>query len=85
MYNEFETNSLGKLKILANIDNKALLEKMYDTPEKYIIAINFNYKDKEWDYGIYHQNFKEALEDFTERVLENKKEKINDFEDEFEM
>ena len=29
-YNEFETKSLGKLKILAHIDNRALLEKMYD-------------------------------------------------------
>lgn len=69
MYNEFETKALGKLKILANIDNRALLEKMYDTPEKYIVATNFNIESKEWDFGSYFQDFQEALEEFSERVL----------------
>lgn len=68
-YNEFETKSLGRLKILAHIDNKALLEKMYNTPEKYIIATNFNIETKSWDFGSYFDDFKNALEDFTERVL----------------
>lgn len=71
-YNEFETKSLGKLKILAHIDNRALLEKMYDTPEKYIIATNFNIETKSWDFGSYFENFQDALEEFTERVLSNK-------------
>lgn len=71
-YNEFETKSLGKLKILAHIDNRALLEKMYDTPEKYIIATNFNIETKNWDFGSYFENFQDALEEFTERVLSNK-------------
>lgn len=68
-YNEFETRSLGKLKILAHIDNRALLEKMYDTPEKYIIATNFNIETKSWDFGSYFESFQDALEEFTERVL----------------
>lgn len=71
-YNEFETKSLGKLKILAHIDNRALLEKMYNTPEKYIIATNFNIETKSWDFGSYFENFQDALEEFTERVLSNK-------------
>lgn len=71
-YNEFETKSLGKLKILAHIDNRALLEKMYNTPEKYIIAMNFNIETKSWDFGSYFENFQDALEEFTERVLSNK-------------
>lgn len=71
-YNEFETKSLGKLRILAHIDNRALLEKMYDTPEKYIIATNFNIETKSWDFGSYFENFQDALEEFTERVLSNK-------------
>lgn len=71
-YNEFETKSLGRLKILAHIDNRALLEKMYNTPEKYIIATNFNIETKSWDFGSYFENFQEALEEFTERVLSNK-------------
>lgn len=70
-YNEFETKSLGKLKILAHIDNRALLEKMYNTPEKYIIATNFNSETKSWDFGSYFENFQDALEEFTERVLSN--------------
>ena len=69
-YNEFETRALGKIKILAHIDNRALLEKMYDTPEKYIIATDFNIEEKSWAFGSYFNNFKNALEDFTERVLE---------------
>lgn len=71
-YNEFETKSLGKLKILAHIDNRALLEKMYNTPKKYIIATNFNIETKSWDFGSYFENFQDALEEFTERVLSNK-------------
>ena len=71
-YNEFEKKSLGKLKILAHIDNRALLEKMYNTPEKYIIATNFNIETKSWDFGSYFENFQDALEEFTERVLSNK-------------
>ena len=70
IYNEFETKALGKLKILAHIDNRALLEKMYDDPEKYIIATDFNIEEKTWIFGSYFNNFKNALEDFTERVLE---------------
>lgn len=68
-YNELETKSLGKLKILAHIDNRALLEKMYDTPEKYIIATNFDIATKSWDFGSYFESFQDALEEFTERVL----------------
>lgn len=71
-YNEFETKSLGKLKILAHIDNRALLEKMYDTPEKYIIATNFNIETKSWDFGSYYYSFQDAIEEFTERVLNNR-------------
>ena len=71
-YNEFETKSLGKLKILAHIDNRALLEKMYDTPEKYIIATNFNIETKSWDFGSYYSSFQDAIEEFTERVLNNR-------------
>ena len=68
-YNEFETKALGKIKILAHIDNRALLEKMYDTPEKYIIATDFNIEEKSWAFGSYYNNFQNALEEFTERVL----------------
>lgn len=71
-YNEIETKSLGKLKILAHIDNRALLEKMYDTPEKYIIATNFDIATKSWDFGSYYYSFQDAIEEFTERVLANR-------------
>ena len=46
-----ETHSLGKLKILAFIGTNALLEKMYDTPEKYILASGFDIKEKRWNFG----------------------------------
>lgn len=71
-YNEIETKSLGKLKILAHIDNRALLEKMYDTPEKYIVATNFDIATKSWDFGSYYYSFQDAIEEFTERVLANR-------------
>lgn len=71
-YNEIETKSLGKIKILAHIDNRALLEKMYDTPEKYIIATNFDIATKSWDFGSYYYSFQDAIEEFTERVLANR-------------
>ncbi len=68
----FKTKSLGELQILALVDNCALIEKMYDTPEKYIIANGFDMKIKSWNFGSYYEEFKEALEDFTDRVLSNR-------------
>ena len=64
----FNTNSLGKLKILAFIGNNALLEKMYDTPEKYIIASGFNIKEKNWNFGSYFTNLKDAFKEFSEKT-----------------
>lgn len=65
----FSTRALGNLKILAYIDNYALIEKMYDTPEKYIIASGFDMESKSWNFGSYYTDFKEVLEDFTDKVL----------------
>lgn len=64
----FETKSLGKLKILAFIGNNALLEKMYDTPEKYIIASGFDINDKRWNFGSYFTTLKDAFSEFSERT-----------------
>lgn len=68
-YNEIESKSLGKLKILAHIDNKALLERMSNVPDKYIIATNFNIEEKSWDFGSYYYSFQDVIEEFMERVL----------------
>lgn len=78
----FETNSLGKLRILAYIGTVALLEKMYDTPEKYIVAVDFDIENSRWNHGIYCTSFKTAFEEFRERAylsqkLETPKEQIS--------
>ena len=62
----FKTKSLGYLRVLSLIDNYALIEKMYDTLEKYIIASEFDIKSKSWNLGSYYENFRETLEDFTD-------------------
>ena len=64
----FKTRALGELRILSFIDNVALLEKMYDAKEKYIIAINFDIENDCWDSGIYHTSFQDAFEEFKEEV-----------------
>ncbi|MCI9038893.1 MAG: hypothetical protein HFJ29_03325 [Clostridia bacterium] len=64
----FKTNALGKLKILCLIDKTALIEKMYNTKEKYIVAVNFDIENCCWDFGFYRTSFQEAFEDFRERV-----------------
>lgn len=76
----FETKALGKLKILAYIGNNALLEKMYDTPEKYILASGFDIKEKRWNFGSYFTNLKDAFKEFAERAIIqiNNIEKINE-------
>lgn len=71
-YNEIESKSLGNLKILAHIDNRALLERINDVPDKYIIATNFDIETKSWDFGSYYYSFQDAIEEFTERVLSNR-------------
>lgn len=78
----FETNSLGKLRILAYIGTVALLEKMYDTPEKYIVAVEFDIENSRWNHGIYCTSFKTAFEEFRERAylsqkLEIPREQVN--------
>lgn len=78
----FETNSLGKLRILAYIGTVALLEKLYDTPEKYIVAVDFDIENSRWNHGIYCPSFKTAFEEFRERAylsqkLELPKEQIS--------
>ena len=64
----FETKSLGKLKILAFIGKNALLEKMYNTPEKYIIASGFDMESKSWNYGSYYQELEDALKKFYDKT-----------------
>ena len=64
----FETRSLGKLKILAFIGNNAFLEKMYDTPEKYIIASGFNIAEKSWNFGSYYTTLKDAFNSFSDKT-----------------
>lgn len=64
----FETKSLGKLKILAFIGENALLEKMYNTPEKYIVASGFDMESKSWNYGSYYQELEDALKRFYNKT-----------------
>ena len=64
----FETKSLGKLKILAFIGKNALLEKMYNTPEKYIVASGFDMESKSWNYGSYYQELEDALKKFYDKT-----------------
>lgn len=64
----FETKSLGKLKILAFIGENALLEKMYNTPEKYIVASGFDMESKSWNYGNYYQELEDALKKFYDKT-----------------
>ncbi len=69
-YNEIEKNALGKLKVLSNIDELALLErKKYDDIKEYIIASGFNMENKDWRSGSYYDDFGKAIEEYTERVL----------------
>lgn len=64
----FETKSLGKLKILAFIGGNALLEKMYNTPEKYIVASGFDMESKSWNHGSYYQELEDALKKFYDKT-----------------
>lgn len=66
---EFETKALGRCKILEYANNNALIEKMYDATEKYIIAMGYNEKDNTWRSGIYHTDLCEAFDEFTDMSL----------------
>lgn len=71
----FKTGALGKLRILAFIGENALLEKMYDTPEKYIIANGFDMQSKTWNYGSYFQELEDAFKKFSEKTISQIKAK----------
>ena len=83
----FETRSLGKLKILAFIGNNAMLEKMYETPEKYIIASGFNITEKSWNFGSYYTTLKDAFNSFSDKTKTqiNTMEQIIKNENDLEM
>ena len=69
MYNnEIETKSLGRMRVLANIKDIALIEKLYDSPEKYIVGVGFNKKTNSWSFGIYHNDLPKALNSFNKTV-----------------
>lgn len=65
-----ETRALGKLRILALINDVALLEKQYETPEKYIVAVHFDMNSKSWGYGCYRDTLEEGIETFKEKILD---------------
>ncbi len=81
----FKTNALGELRILSFIDNTALLEKMYDSLEKYIIAINFDIQNCCWNSGIYHTSFKDAFDEYREIVYINKHISLSEKESNYEQ
>ena len=69
MYNnEIETKSLGKMRVLANIKDIALIEKLYDAPEKYIVGVGFNKETNSWSFGIYHSDLAKALNSLNRTV-----------------
>ena len=70
--NEIETKTLGRMKVLACIEDIALIERLCDTPEKYVVGVGFNKETDSWSYGIYHNKLNKAL-----YVLENAKDRYN--------
>lgn len=69
MYNnEIETRTLGRMKVLACIEDIALIERLCDTPEKYVVGVGFNKETDSWSYGIYHNKLTEALNSFNRTV-----------------
>lgn len=66
MYNnEIETRSLGKMRVMANIEDVILVERLCDTPEKYVVGVGFNKETDSWSYGIYHNDLTRALNSFN--------------------
>lgn len=66
---EFETPSLGELKLLAFVNDVGLIEKKNDEIEKYIVAYGFDMNTKTWRSGSYHINLEEAEKEFGERII----------------
>ena len=66
--NEIETKTLGRMKVLACIEDIALIERLCDTPEKYVVGVGFNKETDSWSYGIYHNKLTNALNSFNRTV-----------------
>ncbi len=81
----FETKALGKLRILSFIDNIALLEKMYDSKEIYIVAINFDIENCCWGSGLYRTSFQEAFEEFRKMVYLGKNINLQEKESDYDF
>ena len=75
MNDNFVTNKYGKMKVLANIKNVALLERMYDSPTKYIVAIGFDKEQVSWDWGKYYDKLTNAMNEFISITFNKLQEK----------
>lgn len=75
MNDNFVTNKYGKMKILADIKNVALLERMYDSPTKYIVAIGFDKEQVSWDWGKYYDKLTNAMNEFISITFNKLQEK----------
>ena len=66
---EFETNTLGKLRMLGRYINTVLLEKIDCDYENYIVASGFDDNTNTWANGTYLNTYKSALREFKSRIV----------------
>lgn len=57
-------NSIGEIKILANIKSNALLERRNETSTRYIIAVGFDRDKDNWSWEKNYDKFANAFNDF---------------------
>ena len=73
----FQTMSLGKVKLLALIGNNALIERLDNNPEKYIVANGFDMQNKTWTFGCYYRSFKQAMKEYANESIKLKSDELN--------
>ena len=69
---------MGDLKLLGNIGDVALLERLQAEDGRYVVAIGFDFETITWNSGIYSNYFETAFEDFREMAYLRKGKQITE-------
>ena len=65
-----KSRAIGRFMVLAHSGDYSLIQRLSNTPEKYIIAYKLKLEGEiEWAYGTYYSDLQNAVNDFYNGYL----------------
>ena len=68
-----KSRAIGRFMVLAHSGDYSLIQRLSNTPEKYIIAYKLKLEGEiEWAYGMYYSDLQNVVNDFYNEYLHRK-------------